>query len=358
MSRTSDGTAASYWRAGCKSRSVRWLVLLSVAVIVACGGGSAPAGPVTSSSAPSATAAAAAAVWPLRGTEAPSADATRRRPIVVRVPNDPTARPQSGLADADVIFEMLVEGGITRYAVVFHSRDAQTVGPIRSARLSDLHFLPMLRGILAHVGASGTVLERIRQAARSGAFIDLDQFEHSEAYDRVSTRAAPQNVYTSTRRIRDAAKDSTKVDVPPLEFDATAATGGKAAASLVLPYTGAQRVEYRYENGGYSRIQDGKPTLDDAAKKEVRPDSVVVIKTEITEVRSIIEDELGSFSLEIRSTGTGPVVILRDGQRLEGTWSRDGTDSYRFKDATGKPIKLKPGLTWIHVVPLDFDLGN
>ena len=337
---------------------MRWLVVLSVASIVACGG--TVAAPSTGpSGAPAASAAAGTkAIWPLRGTDAPSTDAVKRRPIVVRIPNDPTARPQSGLTDADIVFEMLVEGGITRYAAVFHSRDAQSVGPIRSARLSDLHYLPMLRGILAHVGASGPVLDRVRQAAQSGQFVDLDQFQHADAYDRVTARPAPQNVYTSTQRIRDAAKDTAKVDVPALEFDATAPAGGKAVASLVLPYAGAQRVEYRYENGGYTRIQDGKPTTDDAAKKEARPDNVVIIKTDITEVKSIVEDEQGSFSLEIRSTGTGPVVILRDGQRLDGTWSREGTDMYRFKDASGKALKLKPGLTWIHVVPTDFDTGS
>lgn len=337
---------------------MRWLVLLTVAAVAACGGTvAAPSNAPSGASAASATT-AAKTIWPLRGTDAPNADATKRRPIVVRVPNDPSARPQSGLADADVVFEMLAEGGITRYAAVFHSRDAQSVGPIRSARLSDLHYLPMLRGILAHVGASGPVLDRIRQAAASGQFIDLDQFQHADAYDRVSSRPAPQNVYTSTQRIRDAAKDTAKVDVPALEFDAAALSGGKAAPSLVLPYVGAQHVEYRFESAGYTRIQDGKPTMDDGAKKEVRPDNVVIIKTDITEVKSIVEDELGSFSLDIRSTGTGPVVILRDGQRYDGTWSRDGTDMYRFKDASGKPIKLKPGLTWIHVVPLDFDLGS
>jgi len=340
------------------SAGVRWLTVILAAAIVSCSGTpSAPAGAASSASG-SAAPTAAKATWPLRGTDAPSADAIKRRPIVVRVPNDPTARPQSGLADADVVFEMLVEGGITRYAVVFHSRDTQTVGPIRSARLSDLQYLPMLRGILAHVGASGPVLDRIRQAATSGQFIDLDQFQHADAYDRVSSRPAPQNVYTSTQRIRDAAKDTAKVDVPALEFDAQTPAGGKGAASLVLPYIGAQRVEYRYENGAYSRIQDGKPTPDDAAKKSVAPDNVVIIKTDITEVKSIVEDELGSFSLDIRSTGTGPVVILRDGQRYDGTWSREGTDMYRFKDAAGKALKLKPGLTWIHVVPVDFDPGS
>jgi hypothetical protein len=335
---------------------LRVIALIGVLVVCACAAAPTGGTPGSGSAAPPGAATQAAkAIWPLRGTEAPNADAIKRRPVVVRVPNDPTARPQSGLADADVVFEMLVEGGITRYAVVFHSRDTQNIGPIRSARLSDLHYMPMLRGILAHVGASGPVLDRIRQAAQGGAFVDLDQFQHADAYDRVSSRAAPQNVYTSTQRIRDAAKDTAKVDVPPLEFDAAAPAGGKTLASLVLPYTGAQRVEYRWDGQSYERIQDGKAATDGGP---VRPDNVVVIKTDITEVKTIVEDELGSFSLDIRSTGSGPVVILRDGQRLEGTWSREGTDMYRFKDPAGKPIKLKPGLTWIHVVPGDFDLGS
>lgn len=345
--------------AACIGRGVRRSVAIALAAIVAACAAPPPgsaAGPASGGA--TAAPAAAKAVWPLRGTGAPSADAIRRRPIVVRVPNDPTARPQSGLADADLVFEMLVEGGITRYAVVFHSRDAQSVGPIRSARLSDLQYLPMLRGILAHVGASGPVLDRIREAARGRAFVDVDQFEHPEAYDRVASRAAPQNVYTSTQRLREAAKDQGGVDVPVLEFDAAVPAGGTILASLALPYTGAQRVEYRFDSGSYARVQDGKPTTDDGAKKDVRPDDVVVIKTDITEVRSIVEDELGSFSLDIRSTGTGPVVVLRDGQRYDGTWSREATEMYRFKDAAGKPLRLKPGLVWIHVVPLDFDVGG
>ena len=333
--------------------------LIGVLVVSACAAAPNGGAPGSGSAAPSGAATQAAkAIWPLRGTEAPNADAIKRRPVVVRVPNDPTARPQSGLADADVVFEMLVEGGITRYAVVFHSKDTPNIGPIRSARLSDLHYMPMLRGILAHVGASGPVLDRIRQAAQSGAFIDLDQFQHADAYDRVGTRAAPQNVYTSIQRIRDAAKDTATVDVPPLEFDAAAPAGGRALASLVLPYTGAQRVEYRWDGQSYERVQDGKATTEGGSQTAVRPDNVVVIKTDITEVKTIVEDELGSFSLDIRSTGSGPALILRDGQRLDGTWSREGTDMYRFKDTSGKPIKLKPGLTWIHVVPPDFDLGS
>jgi len=336
-----------------QSAGVRALVVTALLVATACSGG---AGPGPAAGASGSAPAGAKAVWPLRGGDAPNADATKRRPVVVRVPNDPAARPQAGLGAADLVFEMLVEGGITRYAVVFHSQDAEKVGPIRSARLSDLHYMPMLRGILAHVGAQGTVLQRIRDAAKSGRFIDVDQFEHASAFDRVSERAAPQNVYTSTKRIREAAKDDAKVDVPPLAFGT--APGGTAFTSFVVPYSGTTRVEYTAQSSGFKRAQGGQPTVDDATKQEVTPTNVVVIKTEITEVPGLVEDEHGSLSLEIRSTGTGPAVVLSDGKRFNGTWERNGDGNYSFKDAGGAAIALRPGLTWIHVVPLSFELGT
>ncbi len=331
----------------------RSLTFAALAVLLAsgCATGTAPPA-ATASSAPaapaSATPAPAKAVWPLRGTDAPSVDATKRRPIVVRVPNDPSARPQSGLAQADVVFEMLVEGGLTRYAVVFHSQDADKVGPVRSARLSDLQLTPMLRGILVHVGAQAQTLDRIHQAAGRGEFIDLDQFSHPEAFDRVSERPAPQNVYTSTKRIRDAAKDTAKVDVPALPFGDNKASG-KDVGTFTVPYAGETRVTYDATADGFKRTQAG-PT-------DVTPTNVVVIKTDITDVPGYIEDELGSLSLDIRTTGEGSLVVLSGGKRYDGKWSRSGTDGFRFTDGSGGEIRLRPGLTWIHVIPMSFDVG-
>jgi hypothetical protein len=328
---------------------MRRLVAIAV-VLAACGPGATP--PIASTDAAAAPASAtsgAKAVWPLRGTPTSSADPIDRRPIVVRVANDPSARPQSGLDKADIVFEMLVEGGLTRYAVVFHSQDADKVGPIRSARLSDLQLTPMLRGILAHVGAQAQTLDRIREAAKKGDFVDVDQFAHADAFDRVSDRPAPQNVYTSTKRIRDAAKDTAKVQVPQLAFGDTKATG-KDAGTFAVPYAGDTRVTYEVAGDGFRRTQGGKAS-------EVQPANVVVIKTDIKDVPGYVEDELGSLSLDIRSTGDGPVVVLTGGKRYEGTWKRSGSDQFTFADASGTEIRLRPGLTWIHVVPMSFDLG-
>ena len=328
--------------------TVRALVLAAL-VMAACGPAATPPAAATSAGPAPSGSPAAKAIWPLRGTDAPSADAIARRPIVVRVPNDPSARPQSGLAQADLIFEMPVEGGLTRYAVVFHSQEADKVGPIRSARLSDLQTTPMLRGILAHVGAQTQTLERIRDAAKKGEFVDVDQFTHADAFDRVNDRPAPQNVYTSTKRIRDAAKDSANVQVPAFAFG-DPPSGGKDPGTFTVPYTGDTRVTYEAASGGFKRTQGGRAS--DAA-----PVNVVVMKTDVKDVPGYVEDELGSLSLEIRTTGDGQVVVLRDGKRYDGKWSRSGNDQFRFVDASGAEIKLRPGLTWIHVVPISFDLG-
>ncbi len=303
------------------------------------------------------TAAAKPAVWPLRGTSAPNADAVRKRPLVVKIANDPAARPQSGMAQADMVMEIVVEGGITRYALIFQSQDPDRVGPVRSARQSDLNYLPMLKAVVAHVGASQEVTRLVRDAAKSGAFIDIDEFEHADAFERITQRPAPYNAYTSGKKVRDAAgtAGAEKVNVPALAFGAAGI--GTEARSLVVPYEGAQRVEYEYDaaSTSYKRMQGGQATLDESAKKEVRLENVVVIKTEIKEIAGTA-DSAGAPSVDYRATGSGPVVVLRDGKRFDGTWSRQGDDMYVFKDSAGAPILLRPGLTWIHIVPMTFEL--
>ncbi|HEV8535074.1 MAG TPA: DUF3048 domain-containing protein [Candidatus Limnocylindria bacterium] len=330
-------------------------LLLLALFVLACGGPSG-AGPAPSSAPP------APPAWPLRGTNASDADAPHRRPIVVKVANDPAARPQSGLADADLVLEIPVEGGLTRYALVFHSKEPSRVGPVRSARQSDLNYLSALKAILAHVGASESVAKLVRDAAKAGSFVDVDEFEHPTAFGRISTRPAPYNAYTDGKTIRDAGgeRGRERVDVPALQFDAsTGKAAGNAATSLTIPYRGAEQVKYAYDaaTGAYHRTQGGG-TIDNEGKREVLPENVVVIKTEVKEIPGTA-DVTGAPSVDFRGTGTGAVVVLRDGKRFDGKWSRAGAnDMYRFTDAAGAAIPLKPGLTWIHIVPEDFDLSG
>ena len=330
-------------------------VVLAV-VLAACGGGQ--AGPAPIGGAPSTP-----AIWPLRGSTASDAGAIHTRPLVIKVANDPAARPQSGMAQADLILEIPVEGGITRYALVFQSQDPASVGPVRSARQSDLNYLPALHAIVAHVGASESVTQMVRDAAKSGSFVDIDEFQHADAFERVAGKVAPYNAYTTGAKIRDAAREAgrARVDVPALQFDASVGkAAGKDATSLAIPYAGAGKVTYAFDStaGSYHRTQGGATTMDAYAKKEVMPDNVVVIKTEVKEI-SGTADAAGAPSVDFRATGTGTAVVLRDGKRFDGTWTRSGSsDFYKFADSAGAPIPLKPGLTWISIVPDDYDLSG
>jgi len=337
---------------------MRAILIALTLMLAACGAG-APGG---AGEVP-APAARVANWWPLRGTSAPDGDAIHKRPLVIKVANDPAARPQSGMAQADLVLEIPVEGGITRYALVFQSLDPSKVGPVRSARQSDLNYLPALHAILAHVGASESVTQMVRDAAKSGSFVDIDEFQHADGFERVAGKVAPYNAYTSGSKIRDAAGDAgrARVDVPALQFDARVGKAvGKEATSLAIPYTGAGKVAYTFDAaaGAYRRIQGGQPTMDADAKMEVLPDNVVVIRTEVKEIPGTA-DVTGAPSVDFRATGSGAVVILRDGKRFDGTWTRGGTsDMYRFADSAGAPIPLKQGLTWIHIVPDDYDLAG
>jgi hypothetical protein len=149
--------------------------------------------------------------------------------------------------------------------------------------------------------------------------------------------------------------------VPALQFDASVGkAAGKDATTLVIPYAGAGKVAYTFDAaaGSYHRTQGGQITMDDNAKKEVMPDNVVVIKTAVKEIPGTA-DVTGAPSVDFRATGAGVVVILREGRRFDGTWTRGGTsDLYGFTDSAGATIPLKPGLTWIHIVPEDYDLST
>jgi len=158
--------------------------------------------------------------------------------------------------------------------------------------------------------------------------------------------------------VREAAgeRGRERVSVPDLAFG-DAPQGGENGASLLVPYGDPPSVRYEYDAGvgAYRRLHGGRPTIDEAVGLEVLPENVVVISTEVTEIAGT-SDVAGAPSLTYRGTGSGPVIVLRDGKRHEGTWSRGGSGTYRFADASGTAITLKPGLTWIHILPASVEV--
>src|SRR5438094_2729759 len=132
-------------------------------------------------------------VWPLTGLPAAAEAQLGRRPLNVRMPNDPNARPQYGLNKADVVFELIVEGGVTRFSAIFHSKDADVVGPVRSYRWSDLHVTQMLRGALVASGSTVEEHDAVSQSIKDGNMLSVDAERDGRPYYRVAFRNAPNN---------------------------------------------------------------------------------------------------------------------------------------------------------------------
>lgn len=313
--------------------------------------------------------------WPVFGAPLNGGDPTRR-PLLVKIDNAPAGRPHYGLAQADMVFEILVEGYVTRLAAVFQSQDPAVMGNIRSARLVDRSLAPMIRGMLVYSGTSAYEAPLIVADARQGKYIELSA-DSTPGYYRVNFRLAPYNMFASAAEMRRQAAlvgGSRPADIPRWGFLArqdhapivAGMAGALPASEIVIPYReDTSLVTYRYDEAtrSYGRWQNsaGVPRRDvDAANGNaaIAAKNVVVIYTEIWEVSQIV-DAAGAHAHDMRVTGTGAATVFRDGLRQEGTWSRASDAApFAFKSSSGHTILLSPGQTWVHVIPTDWQVTS
>jgi hypothetical protein len=321
-------------------------VLLAV-VAAACSGGEpaapAPAAPTTS---------APPAVFPLTGLPT-GGDAKAARPALsIKVDNTRKARPQAGLNDADLVHEELVEGGLTRLLVTYHSKDAGEVAPVRSVRPVDGPLLRQLGGgLFAFSGGAAGVVDRVRPA--SGAtFVGIRQAP--AAYRRAADRPAPYNVVTSTAALYEAGRSIAPGLRPPppfLSFADEPPAGGRPVRQARLRFSPSSRAAWRWDAaaGRFVREQDGtQDRLVDG--RPVTTDNVVVLRVAIRLDEN--RDVLGNRTPDPVVIGQGRAWLLRDGRLVAGTWRRSApTQPLRVLGQDGKPLALRPGRTWVELLP-------
>ena len=303
-----------------------------------------------------------------------------RRPLAVKIDNAPNARPHYGISQADMVMELLVEGFITRLAAYFHSQDPDTIGAVRSVRFSDRYTTPMVRGSLIFSGASQLMERLVREDIEAGLYVGVSgQLGQGGAFYRtnVDGKVAPHNLFTSSQRLRDATNEvggGAPVVVPRWDFLLSAQhaeTAGGFAGSIradrmIIPYRLDARVRYEYDAAShtYVRLQSASNALnyrrevDGMNGQEIAARNIVIINTDIwaTDVR---DDAGGAASLDMRLTGTGKASVFRDGRRQDGTWSRaTNNDAFVFTNFYNQKIYLSPGQTWIHILPLDWDVPS
>lgn len=295
---------------------------------------------------------AAAPRWPYRGTQAPSVSAVNRRPLSVKIENSPAARPQTGIGSADVVYETITEGGITRFNCIFQSSIPKTLGPVRSARLSDLWIVPQYDGLFFFSGANGLVNRKVNAAKLPNLSEDAGI---SYPYSRSSARSAPHNLMLDTAKAYEEAKKrgyATTARLEGLQFDRRALEPTPAVNQIEIPFSQANTVKWVFDkaSGSYLRWNNGKVHSDAADGKQLGAENVVVIWTKY---RSSIRSKWGSDTYDIDLGGNGRATVFRNGTRVDCTWTADRTAPPRFKAADGTLVRLANGRTWFQIIPLD-----
>jgi hypothetical protein len=303
------------------------------------------------------------------GTWLPADQALRatRHPIAVMVDDQVDARPQSGLADADIIYQAPAEGGIPRYMLLFGTADPPSVGPVRSARRYFVGWAAEWRAMYVHAGGAPNALRALYKL-NGDLLWNADAFRWGGAKGylwRISERFSPHNVYTSGERLQalatrlGAVAPLAKAEWTFKEPIDLADRPGRG--SIVVPYSG-DRITYTYDRASdrYLRGTSSETTQHDAATGEViAPYDVVVLfmSTAALANNPLDGNNLAHHRLDIRYTGTGRALVFRDGTLITARWSKKDDASptrllYASGPLKGTPVPLVRGQIAIQIVPI------
>lgn len=282
-------------------------------------------------------------------------EVNERKPIAIMINNIGEAMPQSGIGQADVIYEMIVEGGITRLEAVFTDYSGLTkIGPVRSARQYYVRNAEQLDAFFVHCGTS-TLADN--ELAR-GKVINLDAMGAVGNYMtyRDSSRVAPHNLYTSEEGLNDAL-DYTGYDVnhregfsPMFMFNSENQDldNGKTANKITTAYSNYRvpYFEYNSEDKQYYRFQYGDKQIDDQTGEQLKFQNVLILFATTYSV--------DGYLMEVENVGSGAGgYYATNGSYIPITWKEEeGTIHYYTED--GKRLKMNPGKTWITY----FDIAN
>lgn len=272
----------------------------------------------------------------------------KSRVIAVMVNNNPEGYPTAGLNEAAVVYEAPVEGSVTRFLAIYpETANPERVGPVRSARPYYLDWLEEYgTALYMHCGGSQEGLAEIKERN----IFDADEFFRTPYFWRDHSLVAPHNLFTSGDKWRQYLDDYSKrhefSDWQGWNFGDLNATGTKNNLAVAYAYGKKFIIGWRYDNEKkiYLRTLNGEDFLDNK-NQPITSDNIVF---QFATVK--ILDEIGRRN--IGTTGEGEARLLRDGLTVRGTWKKEKTaDRTRFYDMAGREINLKPGRTWIMIVP-------
>ena len=276
------------------------------------------------------------------------------RPLAVMIENHPDARPQSGLSKANLVYEAIAEGGITRFMAVFaNPQTSVRVGPVRSARTYFLDFATELNAFYAHVGGNIDALDQISQKGGVG---NLDEFSvGSPTYARDPSRnvAIEHTMYSTTDALWQYAMK--KGMSPTSQYTgwsftdpAPTADRGSAQSAHIVFSSASYTVDWKYNlaTNLYERSLAGSPHLDAIDTTQITASNIVLQTVVTTHITTRIGEDGWRFTL----TGSGKGTLLQNGIATPITWKKSGTDRTIYTTADGKEVQFVRGTTWVELV--------
>ncbi len=272
-------------------------------------------------------------IAPLTGLVDPTGETLNRPALAVKIGNNPEARPQAGINEADVIYEEIVEGGVTRYLAVYHSTVPERVGPVRSVRAMDPDILLNWGGIFAYSGGAAGPEQKVQNTQ---GILALNETKAGEGMRRDSSRRSPNNLYA----IPSVLFQREGEPIPPVaqfEYSDEINPLADPASSFLVGFQGnyASTWTFSQEQNKYLRSYPNGPVVDQTGEQTAY-DNVIV---QFISYPTVSGGE---------TTGNGDAWIFRNGRVIKGTWDRPNTSApAEFKDIAGETIKLMPGRTWV-----------
>lgn len=303
----------------------------------------------------------------------------KQRPLGIMIENHENSRPQSGINSADIIYEAVAEGGITRFLNIYYCQAPVQVGPIRSARTYFLDYISEYGDspLYVHVGGANTsgpadALSQINKYGWGG-YNDMNQFSIGfptfwRDYNRLGHATATEHTMYSTtdklwkfaaekRKLTNKGKDGTPWDkgfVPYKFKDSESSTN--TSQSIHIEHWGDFSdyfVDWIYEPTAniYNRRSGGVVHLDKNTGKQLSAKNIVILYMRESSAYDGYEN---NAHLLYRTIGSGKAQVFMDGKEIKGTWTKNlRTDRTVIKDQNGDEIEFNRGKIWFHILPLE-----
>lgn len=288
--------------------------------------------------------------WPLTGVRG---EVVERAALVVKVENSEGSRPHEGLQEADIVFEQMVEGGISRLIAIYHSTIPTQIAPIRSVRPMDGPIAAWTHGVLAFSGGQWQFTERAE-----GLGLQLVSYDFGDdGFDWVDWRPSPHDLSGDPAVFLEQADGDHQAspirfcEIDMDEVGGTAQRQGSMTTSIMVEISTVATPHWQWDPAGtrWLRFEDDDPALT-VEGDQLSATNVLVLEVDVRYLS--LTDSAGSRIPEMIVVGEGPGLVATGGRSAEITWKKDSEGGpWRFYDASGAPVVLAPGNTWVELVP-------